>query len=414
MAEIKPFCAIRPRRDLAHLIVSRPVATYRKDILKAKLKENPYTFIHIIHPEFFEKGEQKTAPNSVERFNKVKLKFEEFCDHDYFLKDNQPHFYIYRQSNEMRSYVGVIAGASVDEYKKNKIKKHEATLTNREEIFTNYLEVVGVNAEPVLLFHKENKEVKNILNHHTKTRPEYEFTTTDKVKHELWLISKDELASIKDVYGNVGELYIADGHHRSASSARLADRLNKKGEKGDLHNYFLSYLISEEQLNILPFHRLCKTLNGLSKEAFLEQVKIHFDIKQIVKNSLPNELHQINCCIKGEWYQFRLKPEIVDQLKGSNQIDYEILTQYILTPILNIKDLKTDRNIRFSGGEVDLNKQEESIKKGDYEVGFFMYPVTVDQLKGVADRNDTMPPKSTWVEPKLRSGLTVYTIKNYG
>ena len=411
MAKLIPFKAVRPRRDLAHLVVSRPVSTYPSAILKAKLKENPFTFIHIIHPEFFENDKNRTAPNSKARFLKVKAKFEEFCDKNVFIKEDNASLYIYRQTKNNHEYLGVISGSSIEEYQQNVIKKHEATLTSREEMFTNYLDIVGVNAEPVLLSHEKNESIDRLLIKITQTRPEYEFSTADTVKHELWVVQGQQMNELLSEYEKIPTTYIADGHHRSASSARLAERLNKKGGATDLHNYFLTYLISEDRLNILPFNRLCRSLNGETPDSLLEKLSIHFNVEPLKTRKEPEQIHCIHCYLNQKWYALTCKPEIIDTSEAVKQIDAEILTQYILTPLLGIKDLKTDKNIKFISGEYGSVAVEKECKKLGFEVGFALYPVLVEQLKRVADENAIMPPKSTYIEPKLRSGLTIYTIK---
>jgi len=263
MADLKPFKAIRPTRDKVHLVASRPVYTYKPSILAAKLEENPYTFIQIIHPEYFEDEESKTEPNSDQRFEKVKQKYQEFIAEGFFIQEQEEAIYIYRQSNEIHVFTGIIAGSSIAEYNNDTIKKHEATLAAREEMFTRYLNIVGMNAEPVLLCHKSNDLVTNLLTELTTLyRPEYEFTTTDKVTHELWVIQGEEKEALLAAYATIKETYIADGHHRSASSARLCNELSQTNptKVKDNTKYFLSFLMDEAQLDIQPYNRICKTL----------------------------------------------------------------------------------------------------------------------------------------------------------
>ncbi|MEX1191777.1 MAG: DUF1015 domain-containing protein [Brumimicrobium sp.] len=412
MAKLRPFKAVRPTRDKAHLVASRPIFTYKPSILKAKLEENPFTFIHIIHPEYFENDETKTSPNSPERFQKVKDKYQEFVNDGVFIQDETPTFYIYRQTKNNHAFLGVIAGASVEEYQNNKIKKHEATITLREEMFTNYLDIVGVNAEPVLLSHKKSNEVDDVLNKITLKNPEYDFSTTDNIRHELWVATSDEVAQLQVAYDKIENIYIADGHHRSASSVRLADRRKADNPKAKNKNYeaFLSFFIDEERLQILPFNRLCKSLNGLTKPDFLDRLTQRFEITQIEKGSVPEKMHTFQMYIDNEWYQLNAKPEIISTKDAVSSIDPEILTREILSPILGIHDLKTDKNISFLSGEKSIKKIEQLVNKGVYKVAFLLYPVTMAQVKAVADENAVMPPKSTWVEPKLRSGLTIYKI----
>lgn len=412
MAKLRPFRAVRPTRDKAHLVASRPIFTYKPSILKAKLQENPFTFIHIIHPEYFEDESNKTEPNTHERFNKVKNKYEEFVDNGIFIQDESPTFYVYRQTKNDHAFLGVIAGASVDEYQNNKIKKHEATITSREEMFTNYLDIVGLNAEPVLLSHKKSLEVDSILSNITSKRAEYDFSTTDGIRHELWLASENEVTQLQQAYDKIENIYIADGHHRSASSVRLAEQRKEQNPNTTGKNYeaFLSFFIDEERLQILPFHRLCKSLNGLSKDQLLSKLEPRFDIVSIQKGTTPNNMHEFQMYIQNEWYKLTPKPEVVSNSDAVSSIDAEVLTREILSPILGIHDLKTDKNISFFSGETKIKKIEQLVNKDVYKVAFLLHPATMEQVKNVADENAVMPPKSTWVEPKLRSGLTIYKI----
>lgn len=411
MAEIKAFRAVRPRRDLAHLVASRPVATYTKDVLEAKLSENPYTFIRIIHPEFSENKSNKTEPNTIERFNKVKEAYRNFLKQGVFVEDQEETIYIYRQTSSKNCFTGVITGSAVEDYKNDVIKKHEATLTERELMFTNYLDVVGINAEPVLLTHKHDNSIEKLLNKHTTARPEYEFTTTDQIRHELWLVVGQEKDDFIKAYKNLDATYIADGHHRSASSARLADRINEKIKKPGAHNHFLTYLISEKDLEILPFDRVCRNLNGLNTEDFILKLKERFEIKNLDSRKTPNKNYQFSCYLDGKWYSLNLKEEYHPKSGVVSKIDAAVLTENILEPILGISDLKTDKNISFVGGENTLKKIEQKVDSGVFKIGFSLKPVTFNEIKSVADNNEIMPPKSTWVLPKLRSGLTIYNIK---
>jgi uncharacterized protein (DUF1015 family) len=414
MAEIKPFKAVRPRRDLAHLVASRPVSTYQSSILEAKLIENPFTFIHIIHPEFFEGEQDKTEPNTPERFQKVRSAYEDFLEKDLFIEEKEEALYLYRQTTPKHCFTGIIGGSSIEEYNNDLIKKHEATLTNREEMFTNYLDIVGINAEPVLLSHEFDSNIDALYQKTTEKRPEYEFTTTDCIKHELWVVIGQQKEELIESFKSVSATYIADGHHRSASSARLAERINLRngGYKEGMHNHFLTYLISNKDLEILPFDRISKTLNGLTKDEFLSKIKEKFEIKELDRTATPKKLHTFHCYIDGQWFDLHLKEAFIPKTGAVERIDAHLLTQHVLDPILNIKDLKTDKNISFLGGENTAAKIEQAVDSGVYQVGFALHPVTFDQLKGVADNNEIMPPKSTWIIPKLRSGLIIYNIKN--
>lgn len=412
MTKISPFRAIRPVRSKAHLVASRAVSAYRPSILDAKLASNPYTFIHIIHPEFFENEKTKTAPNTPERFLKVKDKFDEFVDRGIFQQEETPSLYVYRQSSPNHSYLGVIGGASVEEYKNDKIKKHEATLASREAMFTNYLDVVGFNAEPVLLSHPKSIALDGILEEITQIRPEYEFTTTDEVTHELWVVEESKVDAIQKAYEDIENCYIADGHHRSASSVRLHDLIKNRGNYDPAKNYasFLSFFIDEERLEIFPFNRLCKSLNGHSVEQLLQQLSTQYEVQKMERGLPSTRLHEIHMYVEKQWYKLQLHSDEMKQTDAVSRIDAELLTRTILSPILGIHDLTTDKNISFTSNENGVHSIEQSVDSGVYKLGFLLYPVTMEQLKAVADENAIMPPKSTWIEPKMRSGLTIYKI----
>lgn len=412
MAKLKAFRAIRPTRDKVHLVATRPVHTYSNSVLNAKLEENPFTFIRIINPEF--DSEIKTAANSAERFEHVKQRFDEFCAAGVLVQDPQDALYLYRQTTrDGHAYLGVIGGASVAEYNDDLIKKHEATLTSREAMFTEYLDIVGFNAEPVLLSYPHNEPLEKLYAEITRERPEYEFSTTDRIKHELWILSAENTQKVQQGFEDVHASYIADGHHRSASSARLAEIINQRGTQSTTgnHEFFLAFFIDENRLNILEFNRLVKSLNGLSPADFLEALKPNFDISPIPAAAKPEHEHEITLNLRNDWYRLTAKPQIIDNDHPVSCLDPEILTRYILTPVLNIQDLKTDTNIEFISGNLGLDAISNPIAAGKADLGFVLFPLTMEQVKRVADHQMIMPPKSTWVEPKLRSGLTIYEIE---
>lgn len=409
MAKITPFRAVRPVRDKVHLVATRPIYSYKKNVLESKLEDNPFTFLHIINPEFG--GERTTQPNTPERFELVKREYQSFLNEGILFQEDTPRIYIYRQTKNGHQFTGVVAGASNEEYRQDKIKKHEATLTSREEMFIDYLDIVGFNAEPVLLSYPHNESLAKKIGEITSHRPEYEFTTTDRIKHDLWVLTQQETDEIQQLFESVEALYIADGHHRSASSVGLEDRrIRENRSRYPNESAFLAFMIDECALQILEFNRVIHSLNGLSENEFIHAVSASFEIERCNKLQRPEKEHDLTLCIKGNWYKLTCKPHIIDKGHPVNSLDAEILTQYILRPVLNIRDLKTDKNIEFIGGTTPVEKIAEWITQGKYELAVFLYPVTIEQVKKVADNQMIMPPKSTWVEPKLRSGMTIYAI----
>jgi uncharacterized protein (DUF1015 family) len=341
----------------------------------------------------------------------VKDKYQEFIKDGILFFDHKPGIYIYRQTKNGHQFTGIIAGASIEEYNTDKIKKHEATLTSRENMFTDYLDIVGYNAEPVLLSYPHNKEIDEILVSCTEDRPEYEFTTTDRVKHELWLVQDQNENNLIQAFDNIDATYIADGHHRSASSSRLLERRSLNGSPAFANeNNFLAYFIDESKLKILAYNRLVKTLNGNSNDTFIKGLKDKFEVEPLSSFEKPSKAHEITICLKGDWYRLKCKEAIIEEHHPVKSLDAEIVTEFILNPILGIKDLKTDSNIEFFSEIEPVDSIEKQIKEGKYALAFFLYPCTIEQVKTVADNHMIMPPKSTWVEPKMRSGLTIYPI----
>ena len=408
MALIRPFRAIRPQRDKVHLVATRPYYSYKKNVLKAKMEDNPYTFLHIINPEFNQKV--STKPNSKERFKLVKNRFDSFLKSGVLMKEKQPTLYLYRQHKDKHVFTGVIGGASVAEYQNGLIKKHEATLTSREEMFTSYLEEVGFNAEPVLLTYEGNDSINSIISASTQERPEYEFTTTDHIKHEVWVLSQEHSTQLQKAFERIPCTYIADGHHRCASSASLAaNRLNNGQDVLGAEN-FLAYFVEENNLSILAFNRLIRSLAGYSKATFLHALAALGSVELLSEARTPLKEHEICIYLEKEWYSLLLVDYLIEEDHAVNSLDSQMLTEFILKPLLGIEDLKTSDQVEFVPGNQELSVISASVDSGKFAIGFVLYPLSIEQVKKVADQQMNMPPKSTYVEPKLRSGLTNYDI----
>jgi uncharacterized protein (DUF1015 family) len=403
MAIVRPFKAIRPTRDKANLVASRSYLSYSDETLKEKLEHNPFTFLHIINPDYKDKIKLK----GIEKYQVVKQKFNDFVAKGFLKKEEEDSFYIYQQTHEKHTFEGIIAATAVADYLNGNIKRHEHTLTEREEMFKSYLDTTSFNAEPVLLCHQENKEINAIIQRYKATRAEYEFATTNKAVHKLWLVNNsDDINTITNSFSTINELYIADGHHRSASSALLAQNSTKKNSP-----YFMSFLIDENQLNIINFNRLIKHTNGLtSDELIVEIEKSYTVIKKGSTPYSPNFTDEISMYIRGTWYSLIALPENIEQ-DCVSKLDPAILSNNILAPILNITDEKTDENISFESGTTPLSIIANKIDSGEYEIAFILKPISISALKEVADNNRFMPPKSTYIEPKLRSGLTIYSLE---
>ena len=309
MAKIIPFKAIRPTRDKAYLVSSLPAYAYKKHILEAKLETNPYTFLHIINPEY--RSDNKTQPNSIERFQNVKEKFEEFYKDGIFMQDKEACFYIYRQITATNTYIGLITGIAVDDYLNGTIKIHEQTLTQREETFKMYLDVCQFNAEPVLLTYKDNPTVEKIINKYLETRSEIEFCTSHKIKQDVWLVNdKNDIKELTEAFNTINDIYIADGHHRSSSSVLYCQSKREENPNynpNDKFNYFLAYLIPESKLNIIEYNRLVTSLNEHTPESFLVEVEKVFDVEKKNNAYTPTCNHNFSMYLAGKWYSLTAK-----------------------------------------------------------------------------------------------------------
>ena len=414
MATVLPFKALRPANDKVHLVASRSVDGYSASDLKDKLAGNPFSFLHVINPDF-EDG-QRTRPGSKERLAKIKKRFSTFVKQNIFKRDEKPAYYIYRQIKNEVEYIGIIACTSIDDYLNGVIKIHEQTITQREEKLKDYLEVCEFNAEPVLFFYPNNRVLDDLTIDVSGNSPEYDFTTTDKVRHTLWVVNDDEKVNIiSSVFSTTPSIYIADGHHRSASSALLGSikRKNKKDYTGkEAFNYYLGIFFAETQLKIYDYNRVVKDLNHLSVKELLQKLSQKFDVKEVnAQLYKPAKKHEISMYVANKWYSLNAKESIYNSNDAINSLDAFILTEHILSPILNIHDLKTDKRVGFVPGIKEAEALKRQVDEGKAEIAFGLYPVTMEHLKWIADTNNIMPPKSTWVEPKMRSGLVIYSFE---
>ena len=414
MADIKPFKAVRPTRDKVSLVASRSYLSYSEETLIEKLENNPYTFLHIINPDYSDK-KTKVNLKGKAKYALIKNKFNEFKDEGIFIEDNKPTLYLYQQKNSEFIFTGIICASSVDDYLNGDIKIHEQTIARREEMFKEYLNITGFNTEPVLLTYPDQNEVNDVLNTYIKSRPEYEFTTTNRSTHKLWLIQdKNDLQILQDIFEKLDSLYIADGHHRSASSARLCQQRREENPNytGDeSFNYFMSFLIPENQLRILDFNRIVKDLNGLTSKEFITSISKAYKVEKREDSFVPLKENEIGMYLEDNWYSLTANDSTFDKNHCVKKLDPAILSNNILSTILGIQDLRTDNRIRFINGSQGKSALESAVDSGDYSVAFMLKPIDVQQLKDVADARESMPPKSTYVEPKLRSGLLIYSIE---
>jgi uncharacterized protein (DUF1015 family) len=410
MAKVIPFKAVRPTRAIVGLVASRPYDSYTVDERESRMDYNPYSFLHIVNPGYkydkIIKGE--------ERYKLVRNRYLEFKEDGIFNQDKAPAFYVYKIVNRHgQVFSGIIGATSAEDYENDIIKKHEDTLAKREETFKTYLQTVGFNAEPVLLTYPDNSTIAKIIKETQKGYAEFEFTMTYRDTHYLWKIDdSDTIAIIQKEFEDMNTIYIADGHHRSASSYLLYKDEKEKNPNhlGDEpYNFFMSYLIPESDLVIHEFSRLVRDLNGLSKEEFLIKLDAIYRIENRgIMPYHPSKQHHFSMYLDGEYYSLYLRKALYKFDTALDKLDAHLLYKTVLQPILGINDLRNDDRIEYVNGRHEIVTIKSSVDSGDFEVGFGMIPANVSQIKEIADEGLKMPPKSTYILPKLRSGITIY------
>jgi len=410
MAIVAPFRAVRPTADKVAKVSTLPYEKYSTEELDAIRAQNPYSFLHIITAKnkiFLKKNTRKA------RYQSIRKCYQDFKRKDILFKDPEPYYYLYEIQNKTGTFCGLIAATNTADYEQNHIKKHEQTITAREKLFANYLKNVRFNAAPVLLTYPDHAGISALTKKYKKTVPEYAFSSTPEEHHQLWVITNStDIAILQHAFASIPSLYIADGHHRCASSAVLSQILKKENNKNKYassdpaYTYFMSYLIPESQLKIREFNRLIKGLYGLTPARFLKALKPHYEIMALDNHNLKQ--HEFSMYLDGSYYQLRLKQENYRFADAKSTLDTEILYRTILEPILGISDPRTDDRISYFHDNNAISLLKNKVDRGAYDVGFGMLPITTETLKIMADANLKMPPKSTYILPKLRSGLIVY------
>ena len=405
MSKIIPFKAVRPTPDKIGLVTCRNYDDYSSAELAAWLSFNPYSFLHVIHPAYMHS--QKITLDK--RFKGVAHKYQDFKEDGVFMEEEKPVFFLYEIKTKTQSFTGIVAGTSIDDYKNNIIKKHEDTLQYRVEYFKDYLHQTGFNTEPVLITYPDNEVLNNWIFEKKKSVPIYNYSTTNKEKHQLWKIETDEEINwLTKQFENIPELYIADGHHRSASAEMLYDEDKHLGNEN--LNYFMSFLIAESQVKIYEFNRIIRDLNGYSKEDFLEKLSEHFIIKDKEQELWkPQSKFEFGMYLDGSFYALFYKQQSTIENILEN-LDAQILYDKVLQPLLGIEDLRNDERIEYIPGKQSIATIKELVDEGEFEVGFMLYPSDISEIKALADNGLIMPPKSTYIEPKFRSGLMVYEL----
>ncbi|MEQ3662358.1 MAG: hypothetical protein ACJAYP_000688 [Flavobacterium sp.] len=405
MSKIIPFKAVRPTADKVGLVTCRNYEDYSAAELAAWLNFNPYSFLHIINPAYLNVHNISLD----KRFKGVANKFQDFKNNDVFIEDEIPAFYLYEIKTKNDLFTGIIAGTSVDDYKKDVIKKHEDTLQYRVEMFKDYLHQTRFNTEPVLITYPDSVELNTWILLKKKNRAVYEFSTTNKEKHTLWKIdTQSDIDWLENHFEEIPNLYIADGHHRSASAELLYEQDQHLGNPN--LNYFMSFLIAESNVKIYEFNRIIRDLNGYTKEAFLEKLKENFEIESKEQELWkPQNKKEFGMYLDEKFYALIFKHK--EKREGIKQkLDAQILYDTVLQPLLGIGDLRNDERIDYISGKQSVTAIKEKVDDGEFAVGFMLYPSNINEIKAFADNNLIMPPKSTYIEPKFRSGLVVYEL----
>ncbi|UYW01861.1 DUF1015 domain-containing protein [Flavobacterium agricola] len=406
MAKIIPFKAVRPTADKVSLVTARTYDDYSPAELAAQLDFNPYSFLHIINPGY---ALQQKITNE-KRFKMVRNKYLDFKKDAVFKQETDPVFYIYEIQSNKNTFTGILCGTSIEDYQNNVIKKHENTLEYRVDMFKDYLHVTGFNTEPVLITYPNETELNTWLADQKQNTPIYEFSTHKKEKHIVWRIAAPtDIAWLTQKFSTIPNLYIADGHHRSASAEMLYNQ-DKETNNENL-KYFMSFLIADDNVKIYEFNRLIHDLNNHSKQEFLNLLEKHFIVTpkgQEIWN--PTQKFQFGMYLDGAFYALTLKKETYQMQGVLNQLDAQILYDTVLHPILGIGDLRNDDRIEYLPGTKSITQLKEKVDSGQFEVAFMLYPVHINEIKQIADNHLIMPPKSTYIEPKFCNGVIIYEI----
>lgn len=413
MAVLRPFKAIRPRKDLVEKVVVPPYDNFNRDEAKEIIKDNPYSFLHIDRAEV--DLDIEIGLYDVRIYEKARDNLLDFIKKGVFFEEEKPCFYIYRLTTNGRSQTGIVACASIDDYLNNVVKKHEHTREEKEAAIINYWDYCNANISPIFLTYRDNENINDIISEWTLKQPEYDFTSEDNIRHTVWVIDDEQIIlKIVNIFKGISSVYIADGHHRAASAVKVG--LKRREENPDYNgdeefNYFLSVLFGSSQLCIMDYNRVVKDLNGHSLDEFLSLVSEKFDISLCEEKVpfKPKSRHTFGMYVDKKWYKITAKEGSFDEKDTVGRLDAAILQNNLLKPILGIENPRKSNRIDFVAGVKGLLELERKADETN-GVAFSMYPPSIDDLMAIADIREVMPPKSTWFEPKLRSGFFIHRL----
>lgn len=411
MATVRPFQCVRPNKEVVSRVAALPYDVYNRTEAKEVVKKESLSFLNIDRAETqFDDSVDTYAPCVYEKASEM---LHAWMDNGTFIKDETNCYYVYELIMNGRSQTGIVACSSIDDYQNNIIKKHENTRADKELDRITHVDTCSAQTGPIFLAYRSKEEINVIVDAVMKTEPLYAFTSDDGVTHNVWKIADtSDVKKIQDAFAKIQEIYIADGHHRAASAVKvgLKRREENPGYTGEEEfNYFLSVLFPHDQLMIMDYNRTVKDLNGYSKEEFFEKIREHFDLEEMSGKAAPAKKAEFTMYLDKKWYRLTAKKELKDITDAVASLDVSLLQDYLLGPVLGIQDPRTDKRIDFIGGIRGLEELERRADE-DMKVSFAMYPTSITELFDVADAKKLMPPKSTWFEPKLRSGIFIHEI----
>ena len=411
MAVIRPFQCVRPRKDVADRVAALPYDVYNRQEAKKEVEREPLSFLKIDRAETnFDDSVDTYAP---EVYQKAKEILNEEIARGIYEKDDSEAYYIYELTMNGRAQTGLVACASVDDYVNNVIKKHENTREDKEIDRITHVDTCSAQTGPIFLAYRAQDAINKRVEANKEKEPVYDFTAVDGVKHRVWKMSDPEdVEAIRKAFENLNQIYIADGHHRAASAVKVGLKRRKENPAHtgkEEYNFFLSVLFPHDQLMIMDYNRSVTDLNGLTVPEFLEKIKENFEVEKVSGQVRPQEKGTFGMYLEDGWYVLKAKENLYEGKDAVGRLDVAVLQDYLLNPVLGIQDPRTDERIEFIGGIRGLSELEKKVKEG-LKVSFSMYPTSITELFDVADQNLLMPPKSTWFEPKLRSGLFIHQI----
>lgn len=409
MSQIKPFTAIRPANLCAAKVAAFPYDVLNAEEARVIGQSNPISFLHVEKSEIDVPGYPQVDEKVV--FETARRNLLKLLSDNVLFRESKPCYYVYRQTMGSRSQYGIVAAASVKEYEAGSIKKHEHTRADKERERILHVDCVGAHTGPVFLIYRKQEAIDRIVSRVAGTAPDYDFTADDGISHTVWTIADDgDIQAVAEAFARIDTLYIADGHHRAAAAAAVAKMRRERtpSPRGDEpYEFFLSVIFPHDQLRIMDYNRAVRDLNGLTKKVFLDKVGQAFEIRDGFSRRSPGAVHEFGLYLEGAWYSLTAKAGVYDASDPVKSLDASILQDCLLEPVLGIHDPRTDKRIDFIGGIRGMDELERLVDSGRNAVAFSVYPVSLDQLIAVADAGKIMPPKSTWFEPKLRSGLFV-------